>query len=200
MIPNDVNLTNALTAESIARAGNLKSNTTRNILFGSAALVGATGVGLALIIAAWNNKADVGALNAAISEMRPLKVEPLQIKDGSVVHLAPDATVKIAGLEEVPRLNVSNQPQKTNGGDAIKHEVTMFSSVKHNDGEVVSGWNYASGDAKSPYKQYCYYGQPKPNGTLEQVSLGNDGKPVENNTVLPDFAVAFAKCVWWKGV
>jgi len=96
--------------------------------------------------------------------------------------------------------SIWRQPQKTDGGDAIKREVTMFNSVKHNGGEVVSGWNYASGNAKAPYKQYCYYGQPKPNGTLEQVSLGNDGKPAENNTLLPDFAMAFSKCVWWKGV
>jgi hypothetical protein len=49
-LPEDINLTRALRAESVARAYALKSQTARNILYGFAALVLAGGVGAGSIV------------------------------------------------------------------------------------------------------------------------------------------------------
>ena len=98
MTPSDPNLTHALTAELLARGNNLRSLTTRNILFGSATVVAAVGIAIAAIIFAYNQKNDTEALRRMIIDLPPLKVAeipalkmeqlgPLTMADG-IVHVA----------------------------------------------------------------------------------------------------------------
>jgi hypothetical protein len=83
---------------------------------------------------------------------------------------------------------------------AIKRQVTVFSSVKHESGEVVSGWNYQDGNGVVPIRQYCYYDVPHLDHSTTRVDLARDGVRVPSISVaqVPDLKTAIAKCQWWK--
>jgi hypothetical protein len=85
--------------------------------------------------------------------------------DGTV-SLEPGATVAFSGdvtQPVAPRPDIAAQPTRTEDGEAIKREVTVFSSVPFADGSVHTGWNYANGKAKVPNNQFCYFTHPKAN-------------------------------------
>src|SRR4029434_4235959 len=84
---NDLALAQALTTESAARAGALRAQTLRNILFVSAAVVGAVGLGIAATVWAYGQGPSPEELAAVLAKLPPLKVAPVQIADGSEVTL-----------------------------------------------------------------------------------------------------------------
>jgi hypothetical protein len=221
---NDITLTRNLAQESASRASYLRSLTTRNFLFGSAAVAGAAGLGLAAVIWAWNQSVDLDALKQALADMPPIKVETtgqvtmkdgvvtmkegsVTLKQGALVGVDPSATVGIkeGGFVEVTgattRPDVSSQPAKTEDGEAIKREVTVFSSVAFAEGEVTSGWIYANGKARKPSKQYCYFVRPKRDGSDQRIDLAFNGEPNTKNSHLmfEGFDEAVSKCIWFKG-
>lgn len=119
--------------------------------------------------------------------------------DGTVA-LEPGATVAVSGNigGTAARPDVSTQPGKTEDGEAIKRSVTVFSTVDIGLDQVVTGWRYPNGKASSPSSQYCYYATPNADGTVKQISLGDNGKAhVENRRLLRNFDQAFARCQWW---
>jgi hypothetical protein len=92
MHDNDLILTRNLALESASRASQLRSLTTRNVLFGLAAVMGGVGIGLAAIVWAWNQRVDPDALKQALKEMPPIKVETsgqVTMKDGATVGIDP---------------------------------------------------------------------------------------------------------------
>ena len=220
-IPEDINLTRALTAESQLRGSMLRSQTIRNVLFGGAAVALATGVAIAAIIWSYNQKLDIEALKLAISQMpelkvaaiAPLKLEepaPLKLETGTVkleeggtVSIDPTATVGVKGTiaTQAPvQPQVATQAQKTDEGDAIKREVTVFNSVEFGKGEVVTGWKYANGTGKLPSFQYCYFTEPKADGTEQKINLSVN-RTIDTNArrLLPNADSALSKCVWFGG-
>ncbi|QIG49461.1 hypothetical protein G5V57_18110 [Nordella sp. HKS 07] len=235
MYENDITLTRNLAQESANRANHLRSLTTRNVLFGSAAVVGAVGLGLAAMIWAWNQGVDPDALKQALADMPPIKVETsgqvtmkdgvVEMKEGSValkpgalVGIDPSATVGIkeggtvsvegtvilepgATVTVSDRPDVSSQPDKTEDGEAIRREVTVFSSVPFADGEVTTGWIYANGKAKEPSNQYCYFSHSKDDGSVQRIDLALNGTPHTKNgrLMLGRFSEAVRKCIWLKG-
>ncbi len=114
-LPEDINLTRALRSESVARTHALKSKTAGNILYGTAALALAVGIGAAAIVYANNQKLDIAALKRVIEQMpelkiatipaltlekpAPLKLEEgtVKIADGGTVSIDPAATVGVKG-------------------------------------------------------------------------------------------------------
>lgn len=233
--PQDKVLTAALTSESLARGAEWKSRTTRNVLFGSAALIGAGGLAVALVIAAINHKADqtenLAALRDAWAKLPPLRVElnkdasvalreggTVAMKDGTVelkqpamvtldpnaiVALDPDATVAVerpvgTATQTVPDL--ASQPTKTDDGDVIKREVTVFSSVEFGNGSIYTGWNYANGKAKVPTNQFCYFTHTKSDGSSERIELAQDRQSFPaSKKLLRQFDEALSKCIWFGG-
>lgn len=216
MTPSDVNLTHALTAESLARGNNLKSLTTRNILFGSAAVVGAVGFGIAAIVFAYNHKGDSEAMRRMIIDLPPLKVAAIpaltleqpapltmadgivRLADGAVVNIDPNATVAVSGsVKAVADPVAGNTQAKTSDGDAIKREVTVFNTVKYGDGSVMTGWNYANGAGKAPTSQFCYFIREKGDGSSEKIDFAFNRQPLNAmRSKVPNFNLALTKCVW----
>jgi len=93
---NDIHLSRNLAAESANRSSFLKSLTTRNILFGSAAVAAAVGLGLAACIWAYNQGLDPKLLEAALAKMPTLKIEQVKLDpNASTVKLDPNAIVKL---------------------------------------------------------------------------------------------------------
>jgi hypothetical protein len=218
-LPEDINLTRALRSESVARTHTLRSQTTRNILYGSAALVLAVGIGAAAIIYANNQKLDIEALKRVIEQMPELKVAtippltleqpaPLKLEEGTVkiaeggtVSIDPSATVGVTGTvtaQQPAQPQISSQPQKTNDGDAIKTEVTVFNEVSFGQGSIVTGWRYASGSSKAPTAQYCYYSQTQQDGSEQRINVALNRIPqTAARKLIPNLDAALTKCVWF---
>jgi hypothetical protein len=221
-LPEDINLTRALKAESVARAHTLRSQTTRNILYGSAALVLAGGIGAASIVYANNQKLDIEALKRVIEQMPALKIATIpaltlekpspfkleegtvKIADGGTVSIDPSATVDVKGTitaQQPVQPQLSSQPQKTSDGDAIKTEVTVFNEVSFGQGTIVTGWRYSSGSSRAPATQYCYYNQIQPDGSEQTINVAFDRIPLPAaRKFIPNLDAALTKCVWYGGV
>jgi hypothetical protein len=159
-------------------------------------------LGAAAILWAANRPSlDPEMLKAALASMPTLKVEGSVRADGEV-RIADGATVKL----EEGSIPAQAQPPivmpvlKPGGGDAIKTAVYIFKSVRHGDGEVTSGWVFASGNAKSPSGQYCYYIRTTGDGNANRQDIANDRivSPVAGVTPAEQ-AARFQKCQWWQG-
>lgn len=218
-MPEDINLTRALRSESVARAHALRSQTARNVLYGSAALVLAGGIGAAAIVYASNQKLDMEALKRVMAQMpelrvatippltleqpAPLKLEEGTVKlaDGGTVSIDPTATVGVKGTvaaQQPVQPQIATQPQKTNDGDAIKTEVTVFNEVAFGQGSIVTGWRYANGSSKTPTTQYCYYSQTQPDGAEQRVNVAINRVPqAAARKLVPNLDAALTKCVWF---
>jgi hypothetical protein len=228
--PNDIKVVNGWLAETRLRS-------LRTILFGSAAMVAAAGLGIAGCIWAWGQRGpSPEQLAAALAKMPPLTVKgtvgidpkaevalrdggEVSLKDGAQVALRsggevslakggkvavegavgvdPNAKIGVTGALPLPTVN--NQPAMTVDGDAIKREVTVFSSVTYLDGQVETGWIYPGGSAKAPKSQYCYYMSPNPDGSSYKVDIAREGQPIAAaRPLVNDFDGAVDRCVWWK--
>ena len=127
------------------------------------------------------------------------------MEDG-IVRLADGATVNITGIPALQFPPVSQQKPTTKDGHAVQRTVRVFNSVAFNgNDEVVTGWKHASGDAKTPQSQYCYYAQLKTTGVVEQINLAradSNGQAVfdpQSSSILGNAASnAATKCVWWS--
>jgi hypothetical protein len=85
--------------------------------------------------------------------------------------------------------------------NAIKREVTVFWSVTHGLGEVVTGWKYADGRGGNPVHQYCYYSAPNADHSSRRVDIASNRIPSPNinGGLVPDLEGALAKCQWRQG-
>jgi hypothetical protein len=83
--------------------------------------------------------------------------------------------------------------------NAIKREVTVFWSVTHGLGEVVTGWKYADGRGGNPVHQYCYYSAPNADHSSRRVDIASNRIPSPNINGVPDLEGALAKCQWGRG-
>jgi hypothetical protein len=125
--------------------------------------------------------------------MPPLKVEGT-VKAVGEVKVANGATVKLEA--QPPLVLPAPKPDKD---QAIQTTVTVFKKLSHRDGAVVSGWKFASGNAKVPLEQYCYYDQPTSDGNSTQQDVGTDGVISTAAGVTPaEQAARFLKCQWWQ--
>jgi hypothetical protein len=228
--PNDIKVVDGWLAETRMRS-------LRAVLFGSAAIVAAAGLGIAACIWAWGQRGpSPEQLAAALSRMPPLTVKgtvgidpkseialrgggEVSLKDGGQVVLKSGAEVALAKGSKVavegavgvdpnakigvtgalPLPTVNTQPTRTVDGEIITREVTVFSSVKFADGEIVTGWTFPNGSAKVPQHQYCYYLRPNPDGSDYRVHIAVDREPTGTSRALvSDFDAAVGRCDWWK--
>ena len=165
---------------------------------------------------AHNQSVDPEMLKAALASMPTLKVEgtvkadgevkmaegaTVKLQDGSTVKLADGSVVTVKGT-----IPAQTQPpivlptMKPDENPAIKTTVTVFKSLPHGDGEVISGWTFASGNAKSPSGQYCYYIQKTGDGNSTRQDIAKDEVISFAAGVAPaEQAARFQKCQWWQG-
>jgi hypothetical protein len=78
---------------------------------------------------------------------------------------------------------------------------TVFKNVPFGSGQVVTGWNFTSGDQPNPNHQYCYYSEQIDGTSKVTIDLGENGHtlpaPTKTRTSV-DPARAYANCVWFK--
>ena len=124
------------------------------------------------------------------------------MKDGQVsltepaqVQLDPNATVELdASALKTLLPKITNQPEKTPGGEAIKTEVTLFRTVPMGYTQVVTGIVFPSGrDGEKPTSQYCYVKHATGTVTEDVTYIAFNRQPTEKST-----SGLLERCVWWK--
>jgi hypothetical protein len=81
---------------------------------------------------------------------------------------------------------VTPGPSRTDEhGNVIKTEVTVFHTMKHEGGEVASGWKYPDGASadQHPTNQYCYWSSGALGGTTSQVTIHIAAKGVRLSNI-----------------
>jgi hypothetical protein len=208
----DANLAQTLIREANAAAF-------RNRAIGLSAAIGipalALSIGAAAMLWANNQRLDPEMLKAALASLPPLKVEgtvkadgEVRLAEGATVKMHEGATVRLADgsvvivkgtLPAQAQPPVVMPPQKPDESQAIRTSVTVFKSLSHGDGEVTSGWVFASGDAKSPLRQYCYYGQSSVDGNATRQTIAHDEVIASAAGVTTaEQKARFEKCQWWR--
>lgn len=83
----------------------------------------------------------------------------------------------------------------------IRREVTVFASVQHASGTVVTGWSYRNGSGGAPTRQFCYFTSQNTDRTSTRVDLAVDRVqlPSLNLAAVPNADEAVAKCQWLTG-
>jgi hypothetical protein len=169
--------------------------------------IGAVAIGTGILLAAWGisllwrptppPEITVRITNPelTVKQDKPLRVEqsePFKLEHGEL-------TVKV----EQPTATVGSGAggnAKTPTGDVIRREVTVFSTVKHEPGTVVTGWTYPDGGGSVPVRQYCYYSASNVDHSSTRVDIAFNGDRVPRASALlvPDLEGALAKCQWWQ--
>jgi hypothetical protein len=174
----------------------------------TAAGVVGLGLGMGVLLAAWGisilwsahsaqaetGKKAVGAIGdtnrpvAAVS-FDPVKIEPVRV----IVQVEQVHTALQAGNPAGPTV--------TPAGDVIRREVTVFSTVSHDAGDVTAGWVYKDGTGGRPIHQFCYFSVGNGDGSTRRVNIASNGEPSLglNPGLVPDLPQALAKCQWWQG-
>lgn len=118
------------------------------------------------------------------------------------VKLDPDARIAAAGAPEMPR-PTATQLGTTPGSaaPAVATNFTVFKNVPFANGQVVTGWNFASSEQKNPSHQYCYYSEQIDGSSKVTIDLGENGHPVPPTKTKSsmDPLLAYGNCVWFSG-
>jgi hypothetical protein len=160
--------------------------------------VGAVSIGTGILLAAWG----ISFLwrytppEIVVRQDKPFVLaqpEPFKIDSATV-------TVKVEQPSPLPTSGIRTAA-KTPQGDAIRREVTEFSTVEHGAGSITTGWNYRDGTGGVPLRQYCYYSAPNFDQSSTRIDIAFDQVPLPNisGSIVPDLQGALAKCQWWKG-
>jgi hypothetical protein len=144
-----------------------------------------------------------GRTDEIIAKLDNLNREAGKIGGNITTHLA-----SIEGsLEELKhRPIIAGNPgnhDKTVNGNVITTQVTVFRSVPHDNGSVVTGWTYPDGASadQRPKVQYCYWTSERLGGTTStaRIDIANDGVQLPNiGAGVPRLEDALKECVWWK--
>src|SRR5262249_25717758 len=165
--------------------------------FERAAAVGfcAVAIGAGILLAAWGisllwryTPPEIRIANPEVTVIQPTPFKVEQDKPFKVEQDKP-----FVAPPELP-----NSDRKE--ANAIKREVTVFWSVTHGLGEVVTGWKYADGRGGNPVHQYCYYSAPNADHSSRRVDIASNRIPSPNinGGLVPDLEVALAKCQWGR--
>jgi hypothetical protein len=182
----------------------------------AAMAVVAGGIGLGVLLAAWGisflwrytpPEIAVRVANPELSIKNPelsIKQEaPLDVAQKKPFVIAPPEplTIKVEQPQQPPIKGGVDTGSQTAAGDVIKREVTVFSSVRHGQGTVVTGWNYNDGSGGVPVNQFCYYTVPDIGHSSKRIDIAIDRIPQSNFNpdVVHELEGALAKCQWWQG-
>jgi hypothetical protein len=175
----------------------------------AAVALAAAGIGLGLLFATWGISSlwryapPEIAVTISNPEVRIRPDGPLTITQDKPFTLAPPEPIRLGpgqiSVKVEPPPTGDRLPQQTTAGEVIRREVTVFASVNHGSGTVVTGWNYKDGSGGMPSGQFCYYTSPNQDGSSRRVDLATDGAPRVQIRMspVPDVAEALTKCQWW---
>jgi hypothetical protein len=151
--------------------------------------IGAVGVGTGIFLAAWGISflwrytppeiaVHIANPELHVAQDSPLKVtqdKPFVVEATGPLKIdPPNVTVSVVQPPQ-PGIGRVSTDSKTAAGDVIKHEVTLFSNVKHGPGTVVTGWTYRDGSGGTPVQQYCYYAAPNLDHSTKRVDIASNG-------------------------
>jgi hypothetical protein len=191
---------------------------------GGAIAMAAVGIGAGVLLACWgasmffnSNSKRLDALTAKVEDLvqRPdrtaefvaklddLRREAEKISGGVTAHLA-SIEGNLGELKHRPIIpDIPNHREKTIKGDVITSEVTVFHIVRHDSGEIYTGWKYPDGASanQQPIEQFCAWRSERLGGTTAQatVQLAIDSKRLQNiGAGVPQLENALQKCIWWN--
>jgi hypothetical protein len=103
-----------------------------------------------------------------------------------------------AQSSDLPRKGVDDPA--TPAQEVIQQEVIVFSSVKHINGSIVTGWKYPNGSGSVPSSQFCYFSSPNADKSSKRVDIAVNGTPLDETalTLVPESGEALKKCQWWR--
>lgn len=173
--------------------------------------IGAVAIGTGILLAAWGisllwryTPPEI-AVRIANPEVRVTQSEPLTVTQDKPFIVAQPEPFKVEPREitikvQQPFPGVAGD-LRTAGGDVIRREVTVFSTVRHGPGTVTTGWKYQDGSGGKPVHQYCYYETLNADRSSRTVQIAvNRNQLPHIDAGVPDLEGAFAKCQWWQGV
>lgn len=197
-------LANAVNAriKSEARILNAKAAFWR--LAGLSLVCAMSGAGLGAVLYGWTYYRGPAVQAEQVANAVAQALSGLVLKSEGTVKLDPDAVLALGSAKpaEMPRpteaqLGVGTAPASR---AAVNTAFTVFKNVPMGNGQVVTGWNFSSGEQKSPQHQYCYYSEQIDGTSKVTVDLGENGRPVAATKARAsmDPVMAFANCVWFK--
>lgn len=127
-------------------------------------------------------------------------LQTVTFKTEGTVKLDPESRIPAPAPIPRPTETQLGEGQKPASQAAVNTAFTVFKSVPHGSGQVVTGWNFSSSEQKSPTHQYCYYSEQIDGGSKLTVDLGENGRsnPAAKPRGTMDPAAAYANCVWFK--
>jgi hypothetical protein len=179
--------------------------------------LGAVGIGTGIFLATWGisflwkympPEIRIANPEVIVTQQAPLKIEqdkPFKVEQDKPFKVEQDKPFVFVPPElaktDRGATNGVGPEGKTAAGDAIKREVTLFWSVTHGLGEIVTGWKYADGRGGNPVHQYCYYSAPNADHSSRRVDIASNRIPSPNinGGLVPDLEGALAKCQWGRG-
>ncbi|MBV9079060.1 MAG: hypothetical protein JO048_16475 [Methylobacteriaceae bacterium] len=195
-------LANAVNAriKSEARRQNAQAAFWRLLGWGALALLSGAGIGAACYGYAYlhppNSTENVAKVVAEALSAVTFKTE-------GTVKLDPEAKLALATRSDIPtptpaQLGAGATPESK---ATVLTNFTVFKNVPFGQGQVVTGWNFSSGEQKTPNHQYCYYSEQLDGTSKVTIDLGENGRalPVTRNRTSIDPTLAVANCVWFKG-
>jgi hypothetical protein len=168
----------------------------------------AAGLGAALLLGGWGVSflwrytPPEMVVRIANPDLRVTQNAPLTVTQDKPFVLDDSKPFKIAPIQVPPVIPKGADPDaKTPTGQVIRREVTVFLTVKHGPGDVVTGWVYKDGGGGVPVSQYCYYSASNIDGATTKVDIATNGvrPPQISASLVPDLEGALAKCQWWQG-
>ena len=170
--------------------------------------LGAAGIGAGILLATWGIS-FLWRYTPPEIEVSVKQDEPFKVAQDKPFELAQPDPLKVDPAQVTVKLDQTTQPfvrgnageTKTETGEVIRHEVTLFSSVDHGRGVVTTGWNYKDGRGGTPVSQYCYYTTPDSGGASKKIDLAFNESRLSAAAIslVPNLNEALFKCRWWKG-
>jgi hypothetical protein len=140
------------------------------------------------------------------SELKLALGQTVKLDQSAVVKLDPNSSVRVVGDLKVDMPQPSKrqlQLDTTSRSDELPlTNYTIFRSVGHGSGKVVTGWNYDPSDPLRPKVQYCYYEQSIDRGLEVRYSIAVNNSPLRPSSLAKlsfDFDGALANCIWFSG-
>jgi len=138
------------------------------------------------------------------SEVKLTPGQKVQLREGTVVKLDPNSSVRVIGELKIPQPSKYQlQPEAKSATDELPFtSYVIFKNVKFGAGMVETGWSYDLTDTTRPQLQHCYYRQAIAEGLAGKITLALNGSPKAPSPLakLPfKFEEALGNCVWFSG-
>lgn len=173
-------------------------------LAGVALVCAMTGIGIGAALWGWTYARGPAVQAEQMAEAVARALATTVLKSEGTVKLDPDSVLAL-GQPKPPEMARPTETQLGAGSApasraAVNTAFTVFKNVPMGSGQVVTGWNFTSGEQKAPQHQYCYYSEQIDGTSKVTIDLGENGRPVPPTKTRSsmDPVKAYSNCVWFK--